>query len=82
MEQPIPIHCSYGGADVTLDIKNSYSVEEVIDKCLAHSTAPNVIPKLYHPDGFLIPIGPNIPRNTENRRYKLEFTEGNCVLIS
>ena len=34
------------------------------------------IPKLHDSRGFLIPIGPNTPQNTENTSYILSYQDG------
>jgi hypothetical protein len=77
MEQTIPIYCYLGQEPVTLSVNKSLSAKDIAQECLKLRKAEDTrrIPRLYNSQGSIIPIGPNIPPNTADRRYRLQFCD-------
>ena len=72
------VHCQVGQEKKILLIDNTDTVASVVEKALQLNTKSeqNVIPRLYDPEGFLLPIGPSIEENTSDDVYKLNFVAG------
>ncbi len=77
MEQPIPIYCVQGKEPITIHVNKTQTVKEVAQECLKFRSPDDTrkIPRLYNTQGCIVPIGPNIPPNSEDRRYRLQFCE-------
>jgi hypothetical protein len=77
MDQSIPIYCNLGQDQVTLLVSKSQSAKEIAQECLKLRKPEDTrrIPRLYNSQGSIIPIGPNIPPNSMDRRYRLQFCD-------
>jgi hypothetical protein len=81
MEQTIPIYCYLEQTPITLHIGKHQTTKEIAVECLKQRERGDTrkIPRIYNSQGSIIPIGPNIPPNTETRRYRLQFCESQVI---
>ncbi|KAJ3322614.1 High affinity cAMP-specific and IBMX-insensitive 3',5'-cyclic phosphodiesterase 9A [Boothiomyces sp. JEL0866] len=66
------VFCVHNEKEFQIELNDKATVSQVVEQLKSQipENSGNVL-KLYNVDGTLIPIGPNMPSNTQNKRYKL-----------
>jgi hypothetical protein len=70
------VYCKIADSIVTLNVKQGATVKDLLEQVSSYKPSESEsVPRLLDSNGYLVPIGPNIPENSENSCYKLEFSK-------